>query len=235
VSRARRLLLDPRFVWGGAVVMAIFAMVTTATHRTGVQALGFPLLVWAIVRAIGLLRSSLAVADEAGRRSILWVVQGFYSMLWLGAFVVVSLVWGMWSGFRHARAGGALADFKMPYALLMVANVGQSLAILCVVACLAVAIFFYGALDPRLALKSTTVYAALGVAGALLFAIVENIVSGVMVDSLRLSDGVGGPVAGGIVALATGPLRDAIVRAVERRFTARAAAPERVGMAPALA
>lgn len=235
VSRARRLLLDPRFVWGGAAAMALFAMVTAATHRTGIQALALPILVWAIVRAVGLLRSSLAVADEAGRRSILWVVQGFYAMLWLGVFVVVSLIWGMWSGYRHAAAGGSMADFQMPYALLMVANVGQSLAVFFVVACLAVAIFFYGALDPRLALRSTTVYAALGVAGALLFAVVENIVSGVMVDSLRLSDGVGGPVAGGIVALATSPLRDAISRAVERRFATRAAAPESVGMAPALA
>jgi|GEM_PF-3202443 len=235
VSRSRRLLLDPRFVWGGAVAMSLFAIVTTATSRTGLQAFALPLLVWSVVRAVGLLRSSLTVADEAGRRSILWVVQGFYAMLWLGVFVVGSVVWGMWSGYRHAQAGGTMADYQMPYAVLMVASVGQSLSVLFVVACLAVAIFFYGALDPRLALKGTTVYAMVGVAGALLFAIVENAVSGVMVDSLRLSDGVGGPVAGGIVALATGPIRDAIARAVERRFTARAAVPESVGMAPALA
>jgi hypothetical protein len=235
VSRSRRLLLDPRFVWGGAVAMSLFAIVTTATGRTGLQAFALPLLVWSVVRAVGLLRSSLTVADEAGRRSILWVVQGFYAMLWLGVFVVGSVVWGMWSGYRHAQAGGTMADYQMPYAVLMVASVGQSLSVLFVVACLAVAIFFYGALDPRLALKGTTVYAMVGVAGALLFAIVENAVSGVMVDSLRLSEGVGGPVAGGIVALATGPIRDAIARSVERRFTARAAAPENVGMAPALA
>ncbi|HLM69606.1 MAG TPA: hypothetical protein VK358_18835, partial [Longimicrobium sp.] len=79
-------------------------------------------------------------------------------------------------------------------------------------------IFFQGALDPRLALKRTTVYAMLAVSGALLFAVVENLASSFIADVLHLSEGFGAAIAGGVVALGFNPVRDWLTRRVENRL-----------------
>jgi hypothetical protein len=218
VSRGRRLLLKPAAVWGGAAVAAaITAMGAVAGQPLWYAAL-VPLLLWSLYRGVGLLRASYTVADPVGQRRILWVVQGLYSMVWLGVVMLGAMGYGAVHGARAASAGISPSDIQIPYGVMMAANISQSLSVLVMVVCLAFAIFFQGALDPRLALKRTTVYAMMAVSGALLFAVVENVASSFIADVLHLSEGFGAAIAGGVVALGFNPVRDWLTRRVENRL-----------------
>ncbi|HEX8210542.1 MAG TPA: hypothetical protein VF584_10235 [Longimicrobium sp.] len=218
VSRGRRLLLKPAAVWGGAAVAACISTMGSVAGQPLWYAALVPLLLWSLYRGVGLLRASYAVADAVGQRRILWVVQGLYSMLWLGVVMLASMAYGAVHGARAASAGIPASEIQIPYGVMMAANISQSLSVLVMVVCLAFAIFFQGALDPRLALKRTTVYGMMAVSGALLFAVVENVASSFIADVLHLSDGFGAAVAGGVVALGFNPARAWLTRRVENRL-----------------
>jgi len=218
VSRGRRILLKPGAVWGGALAAGAVAGIAAGAGQPVWHVVLVPLLLWSLYRGVGLLRASYAVADPVGQRRILWVVQGLYSMLWLGVVMLGSMAYGAVHGARAAAAGISPGDIQIPYGVMMAANVSQSLSVLVMVVCLAFAIFFQGALDPRLALKRTTVYGMMAVSGALLFAVVENVASAFIADVLHLSDGFGAAVAGGVVALGFNPARDWLTRRVENRL-----------------
>ena len=218
VSRGRRMLLNPAAVWGGAAVAASISTLGSVAGQPMWYAALVPLLLWSLYRGVGLLRASYAVADPVGQRRILWVVQGLYSMVWLGVVMLGAMGYGAVQGGRAAAAGMAASEVQIPYGVMMAANISQSLSVLVMVVCLAFAIFFQGALDPRLALKRTTVYAMLAVSGALLFAVVENVASSFIADVLHLSEGFGAAIAGGVVALGFNPVRDWLTRRVENRL-----------------
>lgn len=218
VSRGRRLLLSPAAVWGGALVAGAVSGISSAAGQPVWHVVLAPLLIWSLYRGLGLLRAGYAVADAVGQRRILWVVQGLYSMVWLGVVMIGAIGYGMVEGARAAAAGLSPAEIQVPHEVMTAANVSQSLSVLVMVVCLAFAIFFQGALDPRLALKRTTVYAMMAVSGALLFAVVENLASSVIADVLHLSEGFGAAIAGGVVALGFNPVRDWLTRRVENRL-----------------
>lgn len=229
VGRGRRMLLQPRAVWAGTAVIAVVAVLSTAAKQPIWQVVLMPFLLWGLVRGVGLLRASYAVADPVGQRRILWVVQGLYSMLWLGVVMLGAVGYGMLHGARAAAAGIPASQVQVPVEVMMVANVTQSISTLVVVVCLAIAIFFHGALDPRLALRRTTIYAGVALTGALLFGVVENAASAFLADVLHLSEGLGAAVAGAAVALAFGPLRGWLTRVVESRLTLAAPVDEPAG------
>lgn len=218
VSRGRRILLNPAAVWGGAAVAAAISGTAAATGQAAWHAVLVPVMLWSLYRGLGLLRAGYAVADPVGQRRILWVVQGLYSMVWLGVVMLGAMGYGAVQGGRAAAAGIPASEIQVPYGVMMAANVSQSLSVLVMVVCLAFAIFFQGALDPRLALKRTTVYAMMAVSGALLFAVVENVASSFIADVLHLSEGFGAAIAGGVVALGFNPVRDWLTRRVENRL-----------------
>jgi hypothetical protein len=213
-----RWMLNPAAVWGGVAGAAALAVGGTLTRQPLVQVLLVPVLVWSLVRGLGLLRAGYAVADPVGQRRILWVVQGLYTMLWLGVVMVGSIGYGILEGYRAVRDGVAPDQITIPAGVLATVAVTQSLAVLVMMLCFAFAIFFQGALDPALALRRTTIYGGLAVCGALLFAAVENAASSLLAGMLGMSEGMGAAVAGGVVALAFGPLRDRIARVVEARL-----------------
>ncbi len=218
VSRARRALLSPAAVWGGAAAAGAAAGVGTATGQLFWHVALVPLMLWTLYRGVGLLRASYAVADPVGQRRILWVVQGLYSMVWLGVVMLGAMGYGMVMGGRAATSGVPASEMEVSSHVLVATNISQSLSVLVMVVCLAFAIFFQGALDPRLALKRTTVYAMMAVSGALLFAVVENVASSFIVQVLHLSEGLGAAVAGGVVALGFNPVRTWLTRRVENRL-----------------
>jgi hypothetical protein len=218
VGRARRMLLDPRATWAAIAAAGAVATISTAVRQPVWQALLVPFLVWSLVRGVGLLRASYAVADPVGQRRILWVVQGLYSMLWLGVIMLAAMAYGAVEGARAGAAGIPTSEIQLHPGVMVVANVSQSVSILLMVVCLAFATLFQGALDPRLALKRTTVYAMLAVSGALLFAVLENVASSFVVDVLHLSEGFGAALAGGVVALGFNPVREWLTRRVENRL-----------------
>lgn len=218
VSRGRRLLLKPAAVWGGAAAAGVISGLATATGQTALHVVLVPVILWSLYRGVGLLRASYAVADPMGQRRILWVVQGLYSMVWLGVVMLGAMGYGMVHGVRAANAGIPAREIQIPYGVMMATNISQSLSVLVMVVCLAFAIFFQGALDPRLALKRTTVYGMMAVSGALLFAVVENVASSFIVQVLHLDEGLGTAVAGGVVALGFNPVRGWLTRRVENRL-----------------
>ena len=234
VGRIRRALLRPGLVWGSA---AAGAAVMVAARMGGSMAVEVVIsigLLCGVLTGVGYLRSSYEVSNPAGRRRILWVVQGFYSALWvLGMGVLAAAVISARAGYAQGAAG-TTSDLVVPYAAMAVQILASIAAMGVIVAGLGVALLYDGALDPALALKRTTVYGIVAVSGALLFGIVENVASSVLADALGLSEGMGAAVAGAAVALAFNPLRNWITRAVERRVAA-APEPEPEGGEPALA
>ncbi|HEY0150466.1 MAG TPA: hypothetical protein VGB92_00620 [Longimicrobium sp.] len=218
VGRGRRILLNSAAVWGGAAVAGVIAALAVGTGQAVLHVVLMPVILWSLYRGVGLLRASYAVADPVGQRRILWVVQGLYSMVWLGVVMLGAMGYGMVHGVRAASAGIPASEIQIPYGVMMATNISQSLSVLVMVVCLAFAIFFQGALDPRLALKRTTVYGMMAVSGALLFAVVENVASSFIADVLHLSDGFAATVAGGVVALGFNPARAWLTRRVENRL-----------------
>jgi hypothetical protein len=85
---------------------------------------------------------------------------------------------------------------------------------------LAVAIFYHGTLDPRTAIRRSTVIGALGLLGPFLFAAIEQVVSSVFTTRLHLPSNAGSIIAGGTLALAFGPMHRRIQQFVESKFGA---------------
>ena len=220
VGRVRRALLRPEVVWGGA---AAGAAVSLAARVGGILAVEVAVsvgLLWGVLTGVGYLRSSYELSDAGGRRHILWVVQGFYAALWVaGMGALASGVISAKAGFAQGAAGNT-TDLVVPYAAMAAQVLASIAAMGLIVVCLGVALLYDGALDPALALKRTTVYGVLAVTGALLFGVVENVASSLLAGALNLSEGLGAAVAGAVVALAFGPLKQWITSVVERRIVA---------------
>ena len=77
-------------------------------------------------------------------------------------------------------------------------------------------VFRHGILDPRLAIRRTTVYGALGVLFIVLFAVVESLVSEILEARLGLPTMLGAALAGATVALIVIPLRGKFSRWMDR-------------------
>ncbi|HEX8832163.1 MAG TPA: hypothetical protein VF705_13400 [Longimicrobium sp.] len=219
----RRALLRPEVVWGGAAAGAAVSLAARTGGMLAAEVFISIGLVWGVLTGVGYLRGSYEVSDAAGRRHILWVVQGFYGALWVaGIGILASVVISAKAGFAQGSAGVTTA-LVVPYAAMAAQILGSIAAMGVIVVGLGVALLYDGALDPALALKRTTVYGTLAVTGALLFGVVENVASSFLAGVLNLSEGLGAAVAGAVVALAFGPLKQWITGVVERRIVA---APE---------
>lgn len=229
----RPAFLRPALVWGGAAVGAGFGLAARLTGQVAVDAVSTIMMTVWLVAGLGMMRASYRVADPAGRRRMLWAVQGFYAAAWVSVLAAIpASILSAQAGYAYGA--GSSKDVVIPYAAVALQSIAGIVAIGLVVAGLGVALLYEGALDPALALKRTTVYGIVAVSGALLFGIVENVASSLLASALNLSEGMGAAVAGAAVALAFNPLRNWITRAVERRVSAAPAdEPERVE--PALA
>lgn len=128
------------------------------------------------------------------RVKAIWVLIGMYGAF--GVFFTIFLSGLITALFRD--------DMSLFFGL---APIGLSLALAFLVVCLSVAVLWSGAVDPKLAIRRTTVYGTLGVLFIILFAVVESLVSEVVEARLGLPDMVGAAASGGLVAAIILPLR----------------------------
>lgn len=128
------------------------------------------------------------------RRKAIWVLIGMYGAF--GVFLTICLSGLITALFRD--------DMSLFFGL---APIGLSVALAFLSVCLSVAVLWSGAVDPKLAIRRTTVYATLGGLFIILFAVVESLVSEVVEARLGLPDMVGAAASGGLVAAIILPLR----------------------------
>jgi hypothetical protein len=186
-----------------AVVVSLIAYLL-ATHLV--------LPIAAIVLGVFLLAWNYRKAGKAERRSGAVVVAGFTAALTI--LLIATLV-----------AFFELAPEDDPTAFTFVLVVLPSLAPLVIVLALALAVFYTGTFDPSLVIRKTTVYAAIGVVATGVFALVENLISATLARWLHLPNSVSTIAASIAVAFAVVPLRDRLVRFVERPSPSAAATP----------
>ncbi|HET7321741.1 MAG TPA: hypothetical protein VFI96_04530 [Longimicrobiaceae bacterium] len=146
--------------------------------------------------------TSFVTADPLGRRRVVWVLEGV-----LAAAVIIALA----TAFRLVEVvvRGTVA-VTVWYLLAFFT------ALLVLVLCLAIAMFFTGAFDPRLAVRRTAVVGAVALVMIFLFAGAEQLMQDEISRWLGLSDHVGGVLTGGIVALSFEPVKKRVDRVVDR-------------------
>lgn len=208
--------------WFCGVVIVVPQAISIATELRGKEFdlvayskyLALAALLAAVTLSAANLRTNYRQADAAGRRQVFWVLEGF---LFATAVAVLA------SALKLAQnATGYQAGQPHWYALALVA------AFLGLLACLAIALFGSGALDPSLALRRTAVSGVLGLLAVVLFAVSEQVMQEWLGARLGLSARTGGIVTGVALGLAFEPLRTRTSAFVERqlaRFGAEAEVP----------
>jgi hypothetical protein len=241
----RRLLLRRRLVWPVAVVLGSLPLLVYAIGRiAGAEGLDVdgssPVVAWIGGWTLGLLiaffvlfflvgvpaailisalnlRFGYRLADADDRRRIRWIVDGcVVGAVGLFANMALQVAFDM-VGLEHAVAKA------IPGVILGVGN-------LTMVICLAVGIFYDGALESSLIVRRSAVYTAFGVLLTFVFAGVENIASSLLSAQLGLPDGASSFVGGGAAALVFGALRSTVARLVRPRPAAATEGAERVAV-----
>jgi hypothetical protein len=212
-SRARRMLAaaqrgstDAAAVRRAAAWAVGALVLAPESVRIAAAALGRPLGELGVVKyaLLALLLASMAVsaanlragyrvADAEGRRRVFWVLEGF---LLATAIAVLA------SALKLLQdATGYTPPVRFWYGLAMM------LAFTALLACLAVAMFYAGAVDPALAVRRTAVAGLVGLAMVVLFATLEQALQGWLGARMGLSDRAGGILTGVVVGFAFEPLR----------------------------
>ena len=161
-----------------------------------VTLLGGPLL------AVGVLRLGYGLGTPAERRRMRWIVESLNAAAWLliaGGGVTAASLLGIDNPLiEHLDV---LAFGIIP---------------LVIVTGFAVAVFYDGALEPRLVVRKSTLYGLFGFGLAFLFAITEETVTNHMTAQLGLPDGTGTLVASGVIAVVFGVFHGRFNRKVQR-------------------
>ena len=158
--------------------------------------------------SITFLHINFRLADDAERRRTLWLVEGL-----VAASAIVAV-----AGTVNMAAGWMELDVVEEWLLLTV-----PVALLVFLVCVAIALFFYGAIDPRLTIRRTAIYGVLTGIGVFVFAGIETIISDRLAARLGFSPSIGSWIAGGTIALAWRPIHGWLTRLSS--FTGRVAAP----------
>lgn len=197
------LLAAPRWIWPVAAVWGLVTLALVAgigirfpAAAPFLPALSGGLLGWyALWAAVLAFRVNYVQSDPVDRRRMLWVLQGMLAfgagMFFLGSVALANDVSG-----AAPLQGVFDALVRVPMLLLLLF--------------LAMAVFYDGALDPRLAIRRTTVYGALGPLLVILFAGLENLFVDFALARFGIDEQFGIWAAAGMVALGFGPLRDVL-------------------------
>lgn len=162
------------------------------------------------------LRLSYRLAEADDRRRIRWIVDGF-----LVGVIALFANPALTSAFDGLGVDHPALDAIPP----MIYTIG----LLAMVICLAVGVFYDGALDSTLIVRRSAVYTAFGVLLTFLFSGVEDLVSSHVSARLGLPSAASSFVAGGVVALAFGTLRSSVARVAGRKVGGREGEGERGG------
>ncbi|TVQ29591.1 MAG: hypothetical protein EA370_14870 [Wenzhouxiangella sp.] len=201
-----------------AVMAALVAIALSAVDDGMLPLLLILTMMWL---AASYLRTGYLVADADGQRRVLWIVNGFSVAFWVmlvGALVLFMIAFSI--GLSHGLAAELNdepdAEFLIPYWWLLGAEWLYIFAMLAILASIAAATLYRGALDPGLVLRRTTVYGLLGVCMAFLFAILESILSSQVALRLGMPGSTGSWLAGGVTALMIAPLHSRIKRRTDQ-------------------
>jgi hypothetical protein len=210
VVDAGRLLTEPRRFWTGVTIMAAIppavglALEVVAALEGGPLLIGHPanvvgllvLIIWGLVvmaapmLGVAALRLGHGLAREADRRRMRWIVESLNAAVWtlmaLAPFMVLRML-----------------GVDNPVPRYLPAVFGGILPLV-VVAGFAVAVFYDGALEPRLVIRKSTLYGLFGFGLAFLFAVTEELVTNHLSASMGLPDGTGTLVASGVIAVVFG-------------------------------
>lgn len=215
-----RVVGAPRGVWLAGVAYGAFIYWMHATFGSRHSLVMFRLDEWLARAAWGLhvliymtailiglsnLRVNYAYSSREQQRRILWLTQGYVSavfvLILVSAAILSAVVVGSGPVWRIANWTGFI---------------GWPLAVLTVLGCLLISVFFSGAFDPALVLRRTSLYGIMVVMLAFIFAGIESLVESRLTARFELPEGVGTWVGGGVVALAVGPIHAWLRRAIGR-------------------
>ncbi|HEX6749764.1 MAG TPA: adenylate/guanylate cyclase domain-containing protein [Longimicrobium sp.] len=181
-----------------AIAIAFTAWALLLLPLVGAEVTTLLPLLGGIGLAVLNLRAAYRRTAPVQRRRILWLVAGFYALFW-------TLVLAFPAGVAIYAAGSLFAS--VPEAVTDIVFLSLiSIGVLLLPVCLAVGVFYAGALDPRLAIRAATVYGVVGLILLSLFVAVEGVASSALMGMLHLPENLGGWLAGTAVAVACGPV-----------------------------
>jgi hypothetical protein len=156
--------------------------------------------------AIGLgirnLASGYILATREDRKRVLWLVAGVSAAGWMILGSVAGFLLSLVLGLPNWVPVGLMILLVLAPTVLVVTS--------------AIALFYAGSVDPGLVLKRSTVFGALGALGILVFAGLEEVLSGWVASRMGLPGMVGSLLAGSLAAGVMIPLRNTVGRAVSR-------------------
>lgn len=193
------LLLGARRVWTFSLCVLLLLAITRSEVVFNVGQF------MVIAVAVLTMATSYRVGDAADRRRIYWLLLGA-EILFVGRLAIMLGEFALdWYGVAPAAS---MRYLRAP--AWTIANIG-------LIACLLTAVFYEGAIDPRLVVRRTAVYTL--VTGALVFsfAIFENYVAERVALTLGLGEGLVEAVGAGVVALMLKPVHD-LLAGLSRRF-----------------
>lgn len=210
-TRARGLAFLAEHAWGFGVGIAGVAIlkVLASTNVLEVLALLAAVITVPVLLSAtwALLRVSYATGDEADRRKVLWIAEGFTLLIFIpGLLSYAMLAMGVFGS----------ADFLVLW--LQLTYIGAAIGSLLLVICLAIAVFGAGALDPAKTLRSTVAYGALGMVLTLVFAGMEEVASDYLVAWVGLPGDTAVWLSTGVAALAFSALHRRFERAASGLF-----------------
>lgn len=209
-SRVRRALSRPLILWGGAALVTGLWAFLDAASPTYVRsaALWFSTAMIPVAALLSFLnvRASYIEASVPGRGRILGLM----------AAVLIALGGEL---FYHAWPFGAV-----PGIIVITHNAAPLVASLLAV----YAVFVRGGLSPVLVVRRTALYGVLSVAGVFTFAVVDELLSSLLVARLGVSEGLVSTVTVAVLAVVFKPVHDRLSAWLNRRLAAWSPEPAEV-------
>lgn len=199
-----RILVGPRRVWA---VSGLLLALSLAARSDG--AFQFGQLVVLVV-AVATMVTNYRAGTLSDRRKIYWLLLGGSCLLLARIILVVGrlLVEGVSDNF-----GTSAQQLATSYGV--VRSVSWTIANLGLLSCLLLAVFYEGAIDPRLVVRRTAVYSfAIGTV-LFLFAMFENYAVEVVASTLGIREGPLEAAVGAALALLLKPLHSLLTRFTE--------------------
>jgi hypothetical protein len=191
-------LLGARRVWTFTLVLLLALAVTRSELVFHVGQ--FTVITLAVLT----MATNYRVGDSTTQQKIYWLLLGA-EILFVGRLaILVGEVTLDWLG---VPPDASMRYLRAPAWTL--ANIG-------LIACLLTAVFYTGAVDPRLVVRRTAVYALVTGTLVFAFAIFENYVADVVAQFLGLNQGFVEAIGAGTVALLMKPFHDLLVAASKR-------------------
>ena len=191
-------LLDPRLFWPFAI--ALEAGLRLLPASPGLY--GAHVLLW-VTMAATYLYGAYRRGSAEDRQRIFWILEGVVAFV--AAQIVFMALWAL------GRSGMASLDLTIWAPWLWALTSWITLA------CFALAVFYYGALDSALVLRRTTVLSASGALAVLIFVAMETAIEQLLSGLIGVDSGVGALLGGIVAGLTFHPISVRIDRLVQQR------------------